>query len=109
MPRPAMHALFVFVFLCVSTVATLAQHTESNSCMVGVDCESGDFGISDEEIAAYPEPNVRQVYADDKLVFDRRYRRVIGATDFHDAPGGTVAEGLGQGFNFITLTNEESE
>lgn len=108
MRHPAIRLLLVIVFLMLSAAATLAQQdVEVKSCTVGVDCESGKFGISAEEIAAYPEPNVQQVYANDKLVFDRRYRRVIGATDFHESPGGPVAQGLGEGFNFITLTNED--
>lgn len=99
--------LLILSALLLTAAATFAQDAESKSCTVGVDCESGSFGIPAEEIADYPEPDVRQVYADDSLVFDRRYRRVTGATDFYETPGGAVAEGLGAGFNFITLTQEE--
>lgn len=93
--------------LAISAASVGAQDAEIKTCSVGVDCESGAFGLSAEEIAAYPAPNVIQVYADDRLVFDRRYRRVVDATTFHDAPGGGATEELGSGFNFITLTNEE--
>lgn len=98
--------LFIIVLLC-STLTAVAQEAKSKSCSAEADCASGKFGIPAEEIAAYPTPEVQQVYANDKVVFDRRYRRVIGATDFYDSPNGTVSQGLGRGFNFITLTNEE--
>jgi hypothetical protein len=93
--------------LLLTAAATVAQDAEVATCTVGVDCENGSFGITAEDIAAYPAPKVIQVYANDSLVFDRRYRRVTDATEFYDGPGGAVAEPLAKGFNFITLTHEE--
>lgn len=83
-----------------------ADNATVPSCVVGVSCETQQFGLSDEEIAAYPKPNVRQVYADNNLLYDRKYRRVNGAVDLYDAPNGNVATTLGAGFNFVTITQE---
>jgi len=84
-----------------------AQDETSASCTVGESCESGIFGVPAEVITSYPSPNVKQVYADDSLVFDRRYRRVIAATEFYEAPGAGAKDALGPGFNFVTINTEE--
>jgi len=76
------------------------------SCLVGSTCESQSFGLTQAELAAYPAPNVTQVYADQSVLYDRRYRRVNGPIDLHEAPNGPVAAQLGQGFNFVTITQE---
>jgi hypothetical protein len=96
--------------LALTTSAIYAQSSHSAdvpSCTLAVDCASGEFGLSDAELEAYPEPNIRQIYADQSIVFDRRYRRVNGAVNFHDAPNGNVVTGLDNGYNFVTLMNEQ--
>lgn len=77
------------------------------TCSINVDCANGNWGISKELIEAYPKPNVKQTYADNKLLYDRMYRRVNGPIDFYDAPGGNVKKTLGSGFNFLTLNSEQ--
>jgi len=84
-----------------------ARASDTPTCSVGVDCETGDFGLSTEEIATFPAPNVNTLYPDNGIIFDRRYRRVTGATDLFDAPNGNVVETLGSGFNFVTTNTEE--
>lgn len=59
-------------------------------------------GVSAEAVAAYPEPNVTPLYAEDKVLYDRIYRRVTPSLQFYDAPGGNLIEDLGVGFNFVT-------
>lgn len=108
--RFASRLLFRFSLAVIVLGASIAnaQDTDSKTCTVGVDCESGSFGLPSEEIALNPSPNVRQVYADDSVVFDRRYRRVLAATEFYDAPGAAAQDSLGQGFNFVTINTEEN-
>jgi hypothetical protein len=60
-------------------------------------------GLSAEEIAAHPEPNVTQLYARDSVLYDRIYRRVTGSITRYDAPNGNVIGALGEGFNFVTI------
>ncbi len=76
-------------------------------CTVGDTCESGDLGLSAQEIAAYPSPQVRMLSPDNSIIFDRRYRRVEGAVELYDGPNGIVTDTLGSGFNFVTLTTEQ--
>lgn len=100
--------LFVISVLVGTALSASAQEVETTkSCVVGVDCESGDFGLSDAAIEAYPTPNIQQVYPSDSIVFDRRYRRVTDATEFYDAPNGAVTDGLAAGFHFVTINTEE--
>ncbi len=60
-------------------------------------------GLAPEEIAAYPQPNVRPLQIDDGLLYDRIYRRVEGNLTLYDAPGGNLVDDLGAGYNFVTL------
>lgn len=104
MMRTVLIALSVLISGLFYVIPTAA--TDKSSCTVGIDCESGVFGLSDEEIAAFPTPNVQSLQPDNGIIFDRRYKRVTGATEFFDGPNGTPVEGLGSGFNFVTVTNE---
>lgn len=107
-----MSYVFKVLVLIIAIGVTLADTTHAQdetiaTCTVGESCESGTFGVPEDVITAYPSPNVRQVYADDSLVFDRRYRRVITATEFYEAPGAAAKDALGPGFNFVTINSEE--
>jgi hypothetical protein len=86
---------------------TLAEEENLPTCSLGIDCESGNWGLSKAELAAYPKPDVTQIYADKNLLYDRVYRRVNGAIEYFDAPNGNVKGGLASGFNFVTVMNEQ--
>jgi len=103
---------FLISFLVLLSILFHIQATQASdvpTCSVGIDCESGDFGLSDDEIAIFPAPDVTLLQPDNGIIFDRRYRRVTGAADLFDAPNGNVVETLGSGFNFVTITNEEGD
>jgi hypothetical protein len=78
--------------------AALAQQNcaEMEDCIVGV-------GVSDAALTAYPQPNVRQLYVDDKVLYDRTYRRVPGHLEIFDAPGGNLVQTTGPGFSYVTV------
>lgn len=59
-------------------------------------------GIPAEVINAYPEPRVTQVAANETLLSDRIYQRVLNPIDIYDAPNGNVVSQLAAGFNFVT-------
>jgi hypothetical protein len=101
---------FVIIICVVFAFTAIVQAEEPTLpvCTVGVNCETGEWGLSAEEIAVYPKPDVEQIYADKNLLYDRVYRRVNGAVDFFNAPNGSVTGTLGAGFNFVTLTNEQA-
>lgn len=95
------------VLIVLGSFVARAQESVIETCSIGVDCEDENLGLTLEEIERHPSPAVQQIYADDSVVFDRRYRRVVAATQFFDAPGGTPTDALDAGFNFVTITNEE--
>jgi hypothetical protein len=81
--------LVIFLLVLLLTVITNAQETIQ--------------GISAEEIAKYPEPNVTPLYVQDSVLYDRIYRKVSGSLQLYDAPNGTLMDNLGTGFNYVTL------
>lgn len=82
--------LLLFFFIALATLpSVMAQDT---------------VGLTPDEIAAYPAPDVVQLYPDDGVLYDRVYRRVNGATNRHDAPGGSPVSTLGDGFTFVTVS-----
>ena len=65
--------------------------------------QNAAVGLSAEEIAKYPEPNVIPLWIDEDLLYDRVYRRVDGSLAIYDAPGGTLVKDYGYGYNYVTL------
>lgn len=90
-------SLILFLFL-MSVNAMLAQE----ECTGSADCE---YGIGVEEITSYPEPNVQPLYPQDDVLYDRIYRKVEGALNIYDSPGGTVIGTLDEGYNYVTLSS----
>ncbi len=76
------------------------------SCQIADTCESETFGLSVEEVAAYPVPDVTQVQAQQSIVYDRIYRRVTDAVTTYDSPGGSAVGSVDAGFNFVTVMQE---
>lgn len=62
------------------------------------------LGLSVEEIAAYPEPNVIPLNINPELLYDRAYRRVQGNLAIYDAPSGNLLNDYGLGYNYVTLS-----
>ncbi len=60
------------------------------------------YGLSAEEIAAYPEPAVEALPVNEKRMYDRWYQQALDKLDIFDAPNGTVTASLDKGFNFVT-------
>ncbi len=92
-----------------SAIALFACLGTARASCTEVECSETYLGIAPDAIAEYPHPNVRQVYADDTLLFDRLYRRVNGAVTIHDSPGGNVVNMLDFGFNFVTVITIEGD
>lgn len=99
-------AAFVLIIAAIPALANESPTTRK-SCNVGVDCETGKFGLTDAQIALHDSPAIEQVYADQSIVFDRRYRRVNGYVDIHDAPNGNIVGKLDPGFNFVVPWQEQ--
>lgn len=86
--------LSIFTLLCSLLLTALPASAET---------ELDSVGVSAEEIAAYPEPDVDPLFLDEGILYDRIYRRVTTETNIHDAPGGNITGSLATGYNYVTL------
>lgn len=98
MRRLFLRSIFLIVLLLTFTQLVFADDSCQTNCT---------FGLSADEIATYPAPNVEQVYPDDQLLGDRLYRRVNEAVQIFNAPNGSVVGGLDAGFNFVTVQGSQ--
>jgi hypothetical protein len=78
-----------------------------DNCDASTNCQQVAYGISNDKIAEYPAPNVVQLAPNETLLSDRVYRKVEGAIDIYEAPGGNVVSTLGAGFNYVTLIQSQ--
>ncbi len=97
---------FLSVILFLLSIFVAPFVAAQGDCGTTAECEP--HGLSETEISAYPEPNVRPLYPDDALLFDRVYREVEGELGMHDAPNGNLVSTLGDGFNYVTLLREQN-
>jgi hypothetical protein len=100
-----------FILLSISVIISNSSVLAQDDCSVTGNCSESVAvaEVSAEDIAAYPTPNVKQIYPDDQLLYDRVYRVVEGAVDIYDAPGGNVTSTLGDGFNYVTLLQTQGD
>lgn len=96
-------SLMVFTMLILAAPA-LAQQ----ACVLMAGCTVG-AGVSDAVLAAYPEPNVRPLFVDPDILYDRTYRKVPGHLEVFDAPGGNLVTTTGAGFSYVTVWQFEGE
>jgi hypothetical protein len=97
MNRSYLIPIFTFCLALTFTSVTLAQE----SCTAPT-CTEVAYGIPDDQILAYPAPNVLPLFADADLLSDRVYQRVNNAVEIFDAPNGNLISNLALGFNFVT-------
>lgn len=81
--------LLLVVVLVVAIVPAMAQ--------------DDTIEVAPDVIAAYPQPDIIPLVADNNLLYDRAYRRVEGNLALYDAPNGNLVDDFGTGFNFVTL------
>jgi hypothetical protein len=101
--------LFSLIIAIVLLFAiTPALQAEGDDCPDETCAENPqEYGLSDEIIMSYIEPNFVTNEMDTSLLYDRRYMRVNEAVDVHDAPNGNYIRTLAAGFNFVTAFNEQ--
>jgi lipoprotein-anchoring transpeptidase ErfK/SrfK len=91
--------LLITILALTLTISTAFADDE---CLMGVIC--ADYGgLSEEQIAAYPEANVTVLTPNEELMYDRSYYQITGAFDIYDAPNGNIISSMPGGFNFVTV------
>lgn len=88
--------LLLGVLVLSLLLSSIAAASAQDACV-------GCLGLPEADILAYPAPAVEQLYADDELLYDRRYQKVLEAVQVFDAPGGNPVSVLDAGFNYITV------
>lgn len=98
------HLLFLTLLLFIS-----ANIASANTQDCGDGCSDVQaYGLSADEILAYIPPIFESPRVDHNLMNDRRYMRVNGVMEVHDAPNGAIIRRQEAGFNFITALGEEN-
>jgi hypothetical protein len=95
---------YLFILSTILLFSSSLAFAQEADCLNANSC-----GVSEEVIAEYPEPNVTQRYADDELLFDRVYRRMVDVVQVYDAPNGNIINAFGVGFNFVTVLSTSGE
>lgn len=101
---PKRVSLILVLLLLIWAVPTMAA---PDGCVLNVDC-SASLGLSDAELAAYPEPDVNPLVVNDNLLFDRQYRKVPAGLQIFNAPGGSLINTTG-GFSYVTIKNTQGD
>ncbi len=109
MPKLLLIVISLISILIPATTAVTANSTSADHpvCQLETSCVEKDWGISERVIRKHPRPGLTSLAVDNKLLYDRAYRRVTEAASLHDAPGGNVVGTLDTGFNFVTLLTEQ--
>lgn len=87
----------ILVFIASSVSMAYSQ----SNCVPPANC-----GLSSTEIEAYPEPDIIPVIIEDDVLYDRRYRKLIGNLQIYDAPNGNLVNDFGEGYNYVTVMEE---
>ena len=71
----------------------------------GCAAEPGVYGtemrVLAADMAAHPVPDLKPIPIDEKMLYQRAYRKVIKETDVYDGPNGNVVGHIDAGFNFV--------
>ena len=98
---PGTLRLMLLVCLCALIIMPALAQEETGDDAVAAASQS-QAGQPEEVIAAYPEPNVTPLEIDDELIYSRAYRKVTGAYQTYDAPGGAIVDNYGAGYVYVT-------
>src|SRR5512145_2788329 len=93
----------ITLLLALILLPTAAFAQEACSTIPGCDPVTG---VPSEVLEAYPEPDVRPLPVDEKLLADRTYRKVLPGMQVYDVPGGNLLSTVG-GYSFVTVESTD--
>ena len=77
--------------------ATFVENCNGHRGVYGI-----EMRVVNAQMVAHPNPGLTPLPTDDKMLYQRAYRKVLKATDVYNAPGGGgVVSHLDGGFNFV--------
>jgi L,D-transpeptidase-like protein len=80
---------------------TDARTVASPDCPPDVGVYGVEMRAIAAQMAAHPHPELTPIPVDEKMLYQRAYRRVVKETDVYDAPGGNVVGHIDAGFTFV--------
>lgn len=98
----SIRVLSLAIFLIAAMIVSASEECVDKTTT----CDDSGYGLSVEEMAEHPEPDVEPIPFDEDLIYDRWYKQVNGTTDVYDTPNGNVIRTIDAGFNFITALEE---
>lgn len=67
----------------------------------------GQIGLTADQIYSIPILDLPGPAADFNILYDRKYRRLLGGTTVYNAPNGTPVRTIPAGFGFVTVLAED--
>jgi hypothetical protein len=99
---------------CAARIASVIATTpEGETPQLPTDClehpgmSAIEMRAAEAEMQAHPQPDVVQVPYDEKIVWTRAYRRMVGHVTIYDAPNGNPIGELDAGYNYVTVISEK--
>ena len=80
-----------------------AQDVEAPDCITAPGLSALEMRAAHATMQRYPTPEVQQVEVHDDILYQRRFRRIVGSIDFYDAPNGNVVGHIEQGYNYVSI------
>ena len=101
----------VALFILLSAVPiSHADPGDTPPCSAPDCADVGVYGVEMRalaaEMAAHPRPDLQPIPIDEKMLYQRAYRRVMKETDVYNAPNGAVVGHIDAGFNFVNAGRE---
>ncbi|MCA9913734.1 MAG: L,D-transpeptidase, partial [Anaerolineae bacterium] len=97
----------IFLTIALPSISAADCQPDEPPCLETL--SQPQYGLSEAEIALYPEPNVQPLTINNNLLYDRAYQQIISsdALTIYDAPNGNVTGTLDAGFDFLTTLRSQ--
>lgn len=79
------------------------QSVDEPDCIVASGMSAMEMRAANAMVQRYPLPSVRQVPVQEDILYQRRYRRIVGDVNFYDAPGGNIIGSIASGYNYVAI------
>lgn len=92
--------------LVAQAVASLdaGEDVEEPDCVSNPGLSAMEMRAAHAQMEMYPTPhNIRQVPMNEEILYQRRYRRLIGDVPVYDAPNGAQIDTIPTGYNYTSI------
>lgn len=79
------------------------QQVEQPDCIDSPGMSAMEMRAAYAEMELSPTPTISNLAVDNEVLFQRRYRRLIGAVNIYDNPNGNIVDTVTAGYNYVTI------